>query len=112
MDLLNNRRSVAGSFPHENFARMRETGFLALTVPEELGGMGGGLVDLMHAMERMAHGCASTALAAAMHLAHVAYMADEWRRTRDRKFEKVLRLCGQGAFVLSGAMSETETGSR
>src|ERR1700676_2830135 len=64
-----------GSFPHENFARMRETGYLALTVPEELGGMGGGLVDLMLATERMAHGCASTALSSAMHLAHVAYMA-------------------------------------
>ena len=50
------------SFPFNNFARMRETGYLAMTVPEDLGGCGASMVDTMHALERMAHGCGSTPL--------------------------------------------------
>ena len=30
-----------GSFPYENYVRLKETGYTILTVPEELGGMGG-----------------------------------------------------------------------
>ena len=45
-----------GSFPFENYERMREEGYLGLTVPEELGGMGAGLYDLILAQERLARG--------------------------------------------------------
>ena len=52
------------SFPFENYDDLREAGYLGLTVPEELGGRGAGLGDLILCQERLAMGDGSTALAA------------------------------------------------
>ena len=60
-----------GSFPFENYERMREEGYLGLPVPEELGGMGAGLYDLIVAQERLAAGDGSTALAVNMHVSPI-----------------------------------------
>ena len=46
-----------GSFPFENYDRMREAGYLGLSVPEELGGMGASLLEMCMAQERLAMGC-------------------------------------------------------
>lgn len=40
------------TFPFENFEKMQAAGYLQLTVPEELGGLGAGLVELTLAQER------------------------------------------------------------
>src|SRR5260370_18345510 len=58
-----------GSFPFENYERMKQTGYLGLSVPVELGGMGASLLEMCLAQERLAQGCASTALAGTMHVA-------------------------------------------
>jgi alkylation response protein AidB-like acyl-CoA dehydrogenase len=60
-----------GSYPFENVQRMRETGYLSLTVPESFGGLGAGMVDMMQCLERMAGGCGSTALAVALHASYL-----------------------------------------
>jgi alkylation response protein AidB-like acyl-CoA dehydrogenase len=56
------------SFPFENFERLKQTNYIALPVPEEMGGLGGTLLDFAMCQERLAQGCASTALAVNMHL--------------------------------------------
>jgi alkylation response protein AidB-like acyl-CoA dehydrogenase len=64
-----------GEFPTKNYERMRETGYLRSPVPEELGGLGAGIVEMARAQQALARGCASTALAVNMHLFQVGTMA-------------------------------------
>ena len=56
-----------GSHPVENYAQLRDAGFLALTVPKQWGGGGAGLLDHTIAYEALGGGCPSTALAFNMH---------------------------------------------
>jgi alkylation response protein AidB-like acyl-CoA dehydrogenase len=55
------------SHPSENYDRLREEGFLALTIGKEWGGLGAGLLDHTVAYEALGAGCPSTALAFNMH---------------------------------------------
>lgn len=69
-----------GSFPFENIQAMQKSGFLAGPVPEEFGGLGlASPHDHMVGMSRLARGCASTAIAANMHLVSAMIMARIWR---------------------------------
>ncbi len=56
-----------GSRPTENYDRLRQEGFLELTVPKELGGGGFGFLGHTLAYEALGHGCPSTALSFNMH---------------------------------------------
>ena len=56
------------AFPYENYARLRESGYSIMTIPEELGGAGASLLERIKAQERLAQGCGATALAINMHL--------------------------------------------
>jgi alkylation response protein AidB-like acyl-CoA dehydrogenase len=56
------------SFPFDNFAELRDEGYLALTLPRTLGGRGASLYDFCLFLEQLAHGCGATALALNMHL--------------------------------------------
>lgn len=56
------------TFPFENFERLKESGYSLLPIPEELGGLGGTLLDFAMCQERLAQGCASTALSINMHI--------------------------------------------
>jgi alkylation response protein AidB-like acyl-CoA dehydrogenase len=60
-----------GSFPHDNFANMREFGYLKLTVPKEYGGDEASLYEFVLAQDHLARGDGSTALAAGWHLGQV-----------------------------------------
>ena len=59
-----------GTFPFENFEAMKQSGFIAGTVPASFGGMGvASAHDMALAIGRLGRGCASTAIAVNMHLA-------------------------------------------
>ena len=59
-------------YPRRNLELMGEHGFLALTVPEEYGGLGENHVAFTMACETIArYGCASTAMCYVMHMAAV-----------------------------------------
>ena len=45
------------SFPHENYAQLRETGYSIMSIPAELGGGGASLLERIKAQERLAQGC-------------------------------------------------------
>jgi len=55
------------SHPVENYQRLREEGFLALTIGKQWGGQGASLLDHTIAYEALGAGCPSTALAFNMH---------------------------------------------
>lgn len=96
----------AGSFPFENYERMREEGYLGLTVPEELGGMGAGLHDLILAQERLAAGDGSTALAVNMHVSPIGQLASLWRASSDERLADVLRRAADGRLVYASMSAE------
>lgn len=59
-------------FPRRNLELLGEHGFLALTVPEEYGGLGGDHLSFAMAAETIArYGCASTAMCYVMHVVAV-----------------------------------------
>ena len=43
-----------GTFPFENYERMKQAGYLGLSVPVELGGLGASLIEMCVAQERLA----------------------------------------------------------
>ncbi|CAN7752539.1 acyl-CoA dehydrogenase family protein [Paenibacillus sp. LjRoot56] len=63
-----------GSFPFENFTDLREAGYLKLTVPQEFGGDGISLYELVMLQERLAYGDGSTALAVGWHIGQVLHL--------------------------------------
>ena len=95
------------SFPHENYEEMREAGFLGLTVPRELGGMGAGLYEMCIALERLAGGCASTALAVTMHVSPLLQLASLWRVEPELGgLEEMLREAATGRVVFASMSAE------
>ena len=74
------RHDREGTFVDEAFAVLRESGYLALAVPTELGGMGATIGQVAMAQAEMARHDASAALAVSMHL-HITLFA-AWRYRR------------------------------
>ena len=54
-------------FPTEALSGLADAGLLALGVPAELGGPGGGPAEVVAAVERVASACSSTAMVYVMH---------------------------------------------
>ncbi|OCT16894.1 acyl-CoA dehydrogenase [Paenibacillus pectinilyticus] len=63
-----------GSFPFENFADLREAGYLKITVPQEFGGDELSLYELVMLQERLAYGDGSTALAVGWHIGQILHL--------------------------------------
>ncbi|HKT38995.1 MAG TPA: acyl-CoA dehydrogenase family protein [Ktedonobacterales bacterium] len=97
------------SFPSENFEDLRAAGLLALTVPEEYGGLGADERDYVPVLERIAWGDASTALALGMHLSNIGQFV-EGRLWADRLPALCREIVEQGA-MLNAAQAEPELGS-
>jgi alkylation response protein AidB-like acyl-CoA dehydrogenase len=57
-----------GHFPQESIASLRDAGLLGLGVPEADGGAGGGPLEYVSTVERIAAACASTAMVYVMHV--------------------------------------------
>ncbi len=108
-----------GSFPHENFASLHRSGYLALTIPQEFGGRGATILEATLAQERLARGDGSTALGTSMHLSILgrlgrAVLAGDsaemggWDRDR---YARVARAVIEDGALLNSAASEPESGS-
>src|SRR5579862_1416978 len=97
------------SFPFENIARLKETAYTALIIPEANGGLGADLEDYVLCQEQLAQGCSATAIAINMHLFGLGSMVE--RSTGARPEEKLfLDAIGQGKQIIGGGISEPETG--
>src|SRR5919202_894975 len=78
-----------GSFPHENFADLAASGYLALTIPREFGGGGASILEATLAQARLSEGDGSTGLGMSMHLSIMgrlgwAVVAGRRRRPRSQ----------------------------
>lgn len=97
------------SFPFENFEDLRAAGLLALTVPEEYGGLGADELDYVPVLERIAWGDASTALALGMHLSNIGQLV-EGKLWADRLPALAREIVAHGA-MLNAAQAEPDLGS-
>ena len=96
------------SFPYENYARLRESGYSIMTIPEELGGLGATILARVKAQERLAEGCGATSLAINMHLNAVGLLVDIWRKFKDPKVEAKLQQIAAGRLICGGSASEAD----
>jgi alkylation response protein AidB-like acyl-CoA dehydrogenase len=110
-----------GSFVSENYAALKELGFFAATVPEELGGGGLSHSAICELSRILAQYCSATALAQAMHQHLVA--ATIWKYRRGQGGAEMLKnvaakqpiLISTGArdwLESNGEMTRTEGGFR
>jgi alkylation response protein AidB-like acyl-CoA dehydrogenase len=74
------RHDREGTFVTEAYDVLRSEGYLALAVPEELGGRGATVREVAMAQRELARHCASTALASVMHHHVVLFTAWRYRR--------------------------------
>jgi alkylation response protein AidB-like acyl-CoA dehydrogenase len=98
------------TFPAENWPELAAAGYLALAVPAELGGFDADAAEILLAQERLAQGCAATALAVDMHLTTSASLRSLWLRSGDARTEKLLREAATGEVVLASCTSEAGFG--
>jgi alkylation response protein AidB-like acyl-CoA dehydrogenase len=59
---------VTGRFPEQAVAALRDSGLLGLTLPVEVGGLGGGPGELVEVISSLAGACGSTAMVYLMHV--------------------------------------------
>lgn len=99
-----------GEFPYESFDEMHRAGYLALTIPERLGGGGADLLEYALAQERIAHACGSTGLASSMHLSLVGRIG-ETRLWPDDVYDGIARDVFDRGALINAANSEPDMGS-
>ncbi len=88
-----------GTFVGEAYDLLRDSGYLRLAVPAELGGLGASMRQVCFAQAELARGCGSTALAVNMHI-YVTLLQAYRRRTGAPDAEGVLRRVADEGIVL------------
>lgn len=99
-----------GSFPHENFADIRQAGLPALVIPDEFGGWGANLLESTLTMETLAQGDGSTALSFVMHV-QVMGGAAESRSWPAPLFAKVCQDAVAKGALINAVATEPKLGS-
>src|SRR3712207_2965717 len=88
------------TFVTEAYDAMRETGYLGLAVPVDLGGLGASWRQVVLAQHELARWSGAAALASAMH--HYLTLVQRWRHHRDAPgAEAVLRRIADEGIVLA-----------
>jgi alkylation response protein AidB-like acyl-CoA dehydrogenase len=98
------------SHPTENYHRLRQEGFLALTIPQAWGGAGASFVDHTIAYEALGQGCPSTALAFNMHASVVMPVLESPEVTLEAK-QRLADLVVRQGKLIGGNFSEPGTTS-
>jgi alkylation response protein AidB-like acyl-CoA dehydrogenase len=98
------------SHPVENYDRLREEGFLALTVAKEWGGLGASFLDHTIAYEVLGQGCPSTALDFNMHASVVMPLLESIEVSVATK-RRIAELAVEKRTLIAGNFSEPGTTS-
>ncbi|QHW31402.1 acyl-CoA/acyl-ACP dehydrogenase [Paenibacillus rhizovicinus] len=104
------RHDREGSFPFDNFADLREAGYLKLTVPRAFGGDEISLYEFVMLQERLAYGDGSTALAVGWHLGQVMHLRTTGKWPADTFAELCRSIVTDGTMINTFA-SEAASGS-
>jgi alkylation response protein AidB-like acyl-CoA dehydrogenase len=94
------------SHPTENYDRLRQEGFLHLTIPKEWGGSGFDFLSHTIAYEALGRGCPSTALAFNMHASVVMPVLESDEVTIEAK-RRIADLVVHQGKMIGGNFSET-----
>jgi alkylation response protein AidB-like acyl-CoA dehydrogenase len=95
----------AATFVTEAYAAMREHGYLAMPVPEELGGLGATMRQVCYAQAELARHDGATALSAAMHL-YLTLVQAFRHRNGAPDAEAVLRRVADGMVMATSGGSD------
>ena len=98
------------SHPTENYHRLRQEGFLELTLAKEWGGAGASFLDHTIAYEALGQGCPSTALAFNMHASVVMPVLQSTEVSSETK-QRVADLVVRQHKLIGGNFSEPGTTS-
>jgi len=98
------------SFPFENFAELREAGYLKLTVPRQYGGDEISLYELVLLQERLAYGDGSTALAVGWHMGQMLHLRTT-RKWPEELFAELCHAVAQNGAMINTFASEAASGS-
>ena len=90
-----------GTFVTEAFDLLRSSGYLAIAVPEELGGRGATIREVAMAQRALAHACGSTALASSMHMHVSLFTAWRYRRELPGAEATLKRIANEGIILVS-----------
>src|ERR1700682_1196278 len=96
------------SHPIENYQRLRDEGFLALTVARKWGGGGASFLDHTIAYEALGQGCPSTELAFNMHASVVRPLLESPEVAAEIK-ERIAALVVRDRKLIAGNFSEPAT---
>ena len=96
------------AFPYENYARLKESGYTTLIIPQELGGLGATMLERIKAQERLAQGCGPTSLAINMHFNVIGLLIDLWRKFKQPNVEEKLRRIARERLICGGSGSEPD----
>src|SRR5208283_291012 len=102
------RHDEEGSFPFENYERLKSSGYTRLTIPESLGGLGATMLERIKAQERLAQGCGATALAINMHFNVIGLLIDLWRKFKQPNVEEKIRRIARERLICGGSGSEPD----
>jgi acyl-CoA dehydrogenase len=95
------RHDREGTFVSEAYDVLKSSGYLALAVPEELGGRGATIREVAMAQRELARHCASTALASVMHHHVVLFTAWRYRRGLPGAEATLKRVADEGIVLVS-----------
>src|SRR5260370_11043855 len=102
------RYDEEGTFPHENYASLRESGYTIIGIAKELGGLGATMLERIKAQETLAQGCGATALAINMHFNALGLLVDLWHRFKNPQVEDKLRQIAKDRLICGGSASEPD----
>ena len=95
------------TFAVEAYEAMRESGYITMPIPTELGGGGASLLEMSIAQNRLAQGDGPTALAINMHLAAMMILNEQWLAGEER-VKPILERFAKERLISAGAVSEPE----
>jgi alkylation response protein AidB-like acyl-CoA dehydrogenase len=94
------------TFVEENFALLRESGYTALAIPEELGGLGASLRQVCYAQAELARYCGATALAVNMHIYLTLTNMYRWRNGADAAEALLRRIAAEKLILMTSGGSD------
>lgn len=100
----------AGTFPHENIADLRASGYVKWTVPREFGGEEISLYEFIMHQEQLARGDGSTALAIGWHVGMILSLRTS-RAFPEELFRRVCESVMKDGALINSCASEPATGS-
>ena len=104
------RHDVNATFPVEHFDLMRQKGYLKACIPENYGGPGHGITDMVLSQFEIGKACGSTAVAVGMHhqVVGTESESEQWPiKIRSKIFNDVV----QSGAITNNIASEPELGS-